>query len=67
MTIPYTSNRATTEGTIENTVETYLPDRLRPIYDIKMVIGGYDDDKEIDVKVTIFGDDGKIIIYPKRG
>lgn len=67
LTIPYTSSRATTEGIIENTLETYLPERLRPIYDIKTTIGGYDDDKEIDVKVTIFGDDGKISIYPKGG
>lgn len=63
--VPYTCGRSTKSDVITNTVETYLPERLRPIYDIKPHIDTIYDDIETDGYAKIFGDNGKIIIYPK--
>lgn len=65
--IPYTTNRSTVAGVITNTQETYLPKRLRPNYDIKYTVEGQDDGISMAIVVSIFGDDGKIKIYPKNG
>lgn len=63
---PYVSNRANKTGTITNTAETYLPRRLRPMYDISIDINGNDNMYDIPVKVTVYGDDGRILIKPKN-
>lgn len=64
---PYTAGRAVKADRIINNVETYLPKRLRPIYDIKIGIDGTDNDIEVPIKVAVYGDDGRIIIQPKTG
>lgn len=63
--IPYTAGRASHSGYIENTIDTYLPKRLRPIYDIKTTIDGSDNDIETQLQVIVYGDDGRIKILPK--
>lgn len=65
--IPYTTNKTTESGVITNTQETYLPKRLRPNYDMKYTMDGQDDGKSIQIQVCIYGDDGRIKIYPKNG
>lgn len=63
--IPYTANRATKVGEIRNSQSTLLPQRLRPIYDIKISVNGTDNGNETSMKASIFGDDGRIVIKPK--
>lgn len=64
--IPYTAGRATCADNIINTCETYLPERLRPIYDINVKIDVIDNDTIISGYGKIYGDNGKISIIPKK-
>lgn len=63
---PYISHIAKIQNIISNTKSTFLPYRLRPIYDMNITIDGYDGENMIPISVTIYGDDGKIIIKPKN-
>jgi hypothetical protein len=67
LNIPYTANNATKSGVIENTIETQLPKRIRPNYDIKYTIDGQNEGINVQCVVSVFGNDGKIKIYPKNG
>ena len=62
---PYISHVAVSSGTIKPTSDTYLPSRLRPLYDITLDITGTDNGSDIPVSVTFYGDDGRIAIKPK--
>jgi hypothetical protein len=63
--IPYTANRAIKSDKIQCSDETVLPERLRPIYDIKITTDGIDNNSEILIQSIVYGDSGKIMIYPK--
>ena len=63
--IPYIGSRAYINNVITNTPATYLPERLRPLYDIKKKIRIIDNDNELSGWITIYGDDGRIVIKPK--
>lgn len=65
--IPYTAGRTSeisNNGSITNTTNTYLPSRLRPIYDIGVNIDGLNNDVKTSVKAIIYGDSGQIVIKP---
>lgn len=63
---PYVSNRAIRSGIISNVTDTYLPERLQPLYDILIDISGSDNGVDVPVCVKIFGDNGRIEIKPKN-
>ena len=62
---PYISHTACKNGKIFNTSDSYLPLRLQPLYDITIDITGTNSGSDVPVCVTIFGDNGKILIKPK--
>lgn len=62
--IPYIAGIANKDGVIENTIDTRIPKRLCPIYDMKIAGFGTNADAETDVRIIIYGDDGRIKIYP---
>lgn len=64
--IPYIGVRSNTSDIITNTAETYLPKRLRPIYDIPHSVDIVDNDGKFDGVITIYGNDGRIVIKPKN-
>jgi hypothetical protein len=67
LNIPYTANSAINSGIITNTLETVLPKRLRPNYDIKYTIDGQNEGRNVQCVAVIYGNDGRIKIYPKNG
>jgi len=67
LNIPYTANSSVRSGMIGNTTETFLPKRLRPNYDIKYTIDGQNEGRSVQCIVSIYGNDGRIKIYPKNG
>lgn len=63
---PYVSHVATRRGIISNTIDTYLPPRLQPLYDISHDVNGSDNSLDIPVCATIYGDNGRITVKPKN-
>lgn len=67
LNIPYTANNSVNSGVITNTIDTVLPKRLRPNYDIKYTIDGQNEGRHVQCSVVVYGDDGRMKIYPKNG
>lgn len=62
ITFPYVGRRAIKTGEIINTRETFLPERLRPIYDMRVNVDVIDNDVIVPGKAFIYGDDGRVVI-----
>lgn len=65
LTLPYVGRKVDQGGEIIITPDTYLPERLRPIYDISLDIDIIEDDVTIPGKIYIYGKDGHIIVKKK--
>lgn len=65
LTFPYTSRNATIRNDVKTTIETYLPKRLRPVYDLRIDVDIIDNDIVSPGKAIIYGNDGRIIIHKK--
>lgn len=64
--IPYVGMRANISSVITNSSDTYLPARLRPIYDIPHNFDIIDNDGKFEGLITVYGNDGRIVIKPKN-
>lgn len=64
--IPYTAQKAVVSNSIHNTVESYLPERLRPVFDIEFDIDTINSSENEKGKMIFYGDDGRIVIQTDK-
>lgn len=63
--IPYIGSQTSTSDIITNTSDTYLPLRLRPVYDIESRVTILDNNIQMTGLVTIYGTDGRVTVKPE--